>query len=136
VKRNSGHVINIGSVAGYVVYPKGNVYNATKFAVRALNEAMNIDLLGTAIRVSSIDPGAAETEFSRVRFHGDEKRAEAVYDGYQPLRAEDIADIVLYVVNTPAHVNITDVVVLPTAQRNPYLVHKERSGERKGEREK
>jgi len=136
VKRNSGHIVNIGSVAGYVVYPKGNVYNATKFAVRALNEAMNIDLLGTAIRVSSIDPGAAETEFSRVRFHGDDKRAEAVYDGYQPLRAEDIADIVLYVVNTPAHVNITDVVVLPTAQRNPYLVHKERSGERKSEREK
>jgi 3-hydroxy acid dehydrogenase/malonic semialdehyde reductase len=125
VERNSGHIINIGSVAGRVVYPKGNVYNATKFAVRALNEAMNIDLLGTNIRVGSIDPGAAETEFSDVRFHGDKERAKSVYKGFEPLSAEDVADAVWYVVNAPEHVNITDLVIMPTAQRNPYLIWRE-----------
>lgn len=125
VERNSGHVVNIGSIAGRVVYPKGNVYNATKFAVRALNEAMNIDLFETNIRVCSVDPGAAETEFSEVRFHGDKERAKKVYDGFEPLSAADVADAVLYVVNTPEHVNITDLVIMPTAQRNPYLIRRE-----------
>lgn len=125
VERNRGHVVNIGSVAGRVAYPMGNVYNATKFGVRALNDAMNIDLLGTEIRVSTIDPGAAETEFSEVRFHGDRDRANAVYDGFTPLTAEDVADAVRYVVNAPEHVNITDLVIMPTAQRNPYLIHRE-----------
>jgi NADP-dependent 3-hydroxy acid dehydrogenase YdfG len=125
VKRNSGHVVNIGSIAGHVAYPKGNVYNASKFAVRGLNEAMNIDLLETNIRVSSVDPGAADTEFSEVRFHGDRARADSVYDGFQPLSADDVADAVLYVVNTPDHVNITNLVIMPTAQRNPYLLRRE-----------
>jgi serine 3-dehydrogenase len=131
VARNRGHIVNIGSIAGHVVYPGGNVYNATKFAVRALNEAMNIDLVGTNIRVSSIDPGATETEFSEVRFRGDAKRAKAVYEGFEPLRGEDIADAVLYVVNTPEHVNVADMVILPRAQRNPYVVHVEGASERK-----
>ncbi len=122
VRRDRGHVVNIGSTAGHLVYPRGNVYNATKFAVRALNEAMNLDLLGTRIRVSSIDPGMVETEFSLVRFRGDAERAAAVYRGFQPLTAEDVADAVLYVVNAPEHVNVLDMVILPTAQRNYYLV--------------
>ncbi|MDH4036533.1 MAG: SDR family NAD(P)-dependent oxidoreductase [Candidatus Krumholzibacteria bacterium] len=124
VERDAGHVINIGSVAGYMAYPKGNVYNATKFAVRGLTEAMAVDLFGTNVRVSSVDPGAAETEFSLVRFHGDDGRASKVYDGFQPLSAEDIADAVVYVANAPAHVNIAKLVMLPTAQRNPYLIHR------------
>ena len=122
VRRDRGHIVNIGSTAGHLVYPGGNVYNATKFAVRALNEAMNHDLLGTRIRVSSIDPGMVETEFSLVRFRGDKERAAAVYRGFQPLTAEDVADAVLYVVNAPEHVNVLDMVILPTAQRNFYLV--------------
>ena len=124
VERDAGHVINIGSVAGYVAYPKGNVYNATKFAVRGLTEAIAVDLYGTNVRVSSVDPGAADTEFSVVRFHGDEPRARKVYDGFQPLTAEDVADAVVYVANAPAHVNIAKLVLLPTAQRNPYLIHR------------
>lgn len=125
VERNRGHVVNIGSVAGHMVYPKGNVYNATKFAVRALNQAMSIDLIGTDVRVSSVDPGAAETEFSLVRFHGDAEKADAVYDGFEPLRAEDVADAVLYVINAPPHVNVAEMVLMPTAQRNPYVLHRQ-----------
>jgi NADP-dependent 3-hydroxy acid dehydrogenase YdfG len=125
VASNSGHVINIGSVAGYIPYPRGNVYSATKFAVRGLTESINIDMYGTRVRVSSVDPGAAETEFSVVRFHGDADRAEKVYDGFTPLSAADVAGAVLYVASAPEHVNITKVVMMPTAQRNPYLIHKE-----------
>lgn len=125
VSRNEGHIINIGSTAGHIVYPEGNVYNATKFAVKALNEAINLDLKGTNIRCCSIDPGAAETEFSEVRFHGDKEKAAKVYEGYQPLLAQDIADIALYVVTTPPHVNITSLVVYPTAQRSVYVWDKE-----------
>ena len=124
IERDRGHVINIGSVAGYMVYPKGNVYSATKFAVRALTEGMSIDLLGTNIRVSSVDPGAAATEFSAVRFHGDDARAKKVYEGFEPLSAADVADAVVYVANTPPHVNVAKLVVMPTAQRNPYLIHR------------
>jgi 3-hydroxy acid dehydrogenase/malonic semialdehyde reductase len=124
VKRGTGHIVNIGSIAGHMVYPKGAVYNATKFAVRALSEGMNLDLAGTSIRVSSVDPGAAETEFSEVRFHGDKDRAKTVYEGFEPLVADDIADAVLYVLNTPQHVNVTDLVIMPTAQRNPYVLHR------------
>ncbi len=122
VARDSGHVINIGSVASYWIYPKGNVYNATKFAVRALTEAMSVDLFGTRVRVSSVDPGAADTEFSLVRFQGDAERAKKIYEGYQPLRAEDVADAVVYVANAPADVMITKLVLTPTAQRSPTLI--------------
>lgn len=125
VERGRGHIVNIGSVAGHLVYPKGNVYNATKFAVRALTEGMSLDLVGTPIRVSSIDPGMVETEFSLVRFHGDAEKAAEVYRGLQPLTADDVADAVAYVVNLPEHVNVLDLVMYPTAQRNVYVVHRE-----------
>jgi len=125
VERGRGHIVNIGSVAGHLVYPKGNVYNATKFAVRALTEGMSLDLVGTPIRVSSIDPGMVETEFSLVRFHGDAEKAAEVYRGLQPLTADDVADAVAYVVNLPEHVNVLNLVMYPTAQRNVYVVHRE-----------
>jgi NADP-dependent 3-hydroxy acid dehydrogenase YdfG len=121
---NEGHIINIGSTAGHVVYPEGNVYNATKFAVKALNEAINLDLVGTNIKCCSIDPGACETEFSIVRFHGDKERAKKVYEGYEPLHPQDIADAVWYVCNTPKHVNIANMVIYPTAQRNVFVIGK------------
>ncbi len=122
VERGSGHVINIGSTAGHQVYPKGNVYNATKFGVKALTEGMNLDVAGTGVRVSSVDPGFVETEFSVVRFHGDEERAEAVYEGFTPLSADDVADVIAFVATRPPHVNVHDVVLLPTAQRNVYVL--------------
>jgi NADP-dependent 3-hydroxy acid dehydrogenase YdfG len=122
IARRRGHVVNIGSTAGHQTYPMGNVYNATKFGVRALTEGMNLDVAGTPIRVSGVDPGFTETEFSEVRFHGDRTRAKAVYQGFQPLSADDIADTIAYVVNLPEHVNILDVIIVPTAQRNVYVV--------------
>jgi len=127
VARDSGHVINIGSIAGRWVYPKGAVYNATKFAVWALNEGMNMDLLGTSVRVSSVDPGLVETEFSEVRFHGDAERAKTVYADTKPLTGDDIADAVLYVANCPEHVDVINLVVMPTAQRHAMLLHREKS---------
>ncbi len=125
VARDSGHVINIGSIAGRWVYPKGAVYNATKFAVFALNEGMNMDLLGTKVRVSSVDPGLVETEFSEVRFHGDTQRAKSVYAGTTPLTPDDIADAVVYVANAPDHVDVLELVIMPTVQRHVMLLHKE-----------
>lgn len=122
VERDSGHVINIGSIAGRWVYPKGAVYNATKFAVKALSEAMNIDLLGTKIRVSSVDPGLAETEFSEVRFDGDGDRAKSVYSDTVPLTADDVADACVYVANAPEHVDIFNLVMMPTVQRYPGYI--------------
>jgi len=125
VARDSGHVIHIGSIAGRWVYPKGAVYNATKFAVRALSEAMNVDLLGTRIRVSSVDPGLTETEFSEVRFDGDTERAEAVYADTVPLSADDVADAVVYVANAPDHVDIFNLVMMPTVQRYPGYIQRD-----------
>ena len=127
VARDSGHVINIGSIAGRWVYPKGAVYNATKFAVSALNEGMNMDLLGTKVRVSSVDPGMVETEFSQVRFHGDTQRAESVYANTTPLTPDDIADAVIYVANAPDHVDVLELVIMPTVQRHAMLLHKEKA---------
>ena len=120
--RDRGHILNIGSIAGKMTYPGGNVYCATKASVHALSEAMNIDLEGTAVRVGNIAPGAVETNFSTTRFSGDRAKAEAVYEGYEPLHAEDIADLALYILQTPPHVNIQDVLIMPTAQRNPYVL--------------
>lgn len=124
VARDSGHVINVGSIAGHWVYPQGNVYNATKFAVRALTEGMNLDVVGTGVRISSVDPGLVETEFSRVRFRGDEERAAKVYQGYTPLTPADIAEVILFVANAPPHVNVFQTVVYPTDQRSPTVLHK------------
>jgi serine 3-dehydrogenase len=125
VEADRGHIVNIGSTAGRWTYPNGNVYAASKFAVKALGEGLNIDLLGTRIRVSSVDPGLVETEFSEVRFHGDAERAGKVYEGFQPLRGEDVADAVAYVVNAPEHVDVFNLVLLPTAQRHSMLVHRD-----------
>ncbi|KTD21024.1 SDR family oxidoreductase [Legionella londiniensis] len=116
IERDSGHVINIGSIAGHQVYPKGSVYCATKHAVKAISQGLRQDLLGTNIRVSSVDPGAVETNFSTIRFKGDKKRAAAVYEGMVPLSAEDIADAVLYCASRPPHVNISEIIIMPTCQ--------------------
>jgi len=125
VARNRGHVINIGSTAGRWSYPKGNVYLGTKFGVKGITEGMNMDLAGTRVRVSSVDPGLVETEFSEVRFHGDTERAAGVYKGYTPLSPNDIADAVLYVANAPEHVDVFNLVIMPTDQRHSMIVHKE-----------
>ncbi|MFH1161475.1 MAG: SDR family NAD(P)-dependent oxidoreductase [bacterium] len=116
VKRGSGHIINIGSIAGKEVYPNGNVYCGSKFAVDAITTGTRIDLLPHHIKVTQIVPGAADTEFSLVRFKGDQERAENVYKGFTPLYAEDIAEVTWYVTTLPAHVNINDLVIMPTAQ--------------------
>lgn len=116
IDNQSGHIINIGSIAGKEVYPNGNVYCATKHAVDALSQAMRIDLLSSNIRVTAVHPGAVETEFSQVRFKGDTDRAKKVYDGFQPLVANDIAETIWFAVSRPAHVNINELIVMPTAQ--------------------
>lgn len=124
VKRKSGHIINIGSTAGKEVYPKGNVYCASKHAVDAINQGMRIDLNAYGIRVGAINPGLVATEFSDVRFKGDAERAEKVYQGYAPLQAEDIAETILFAITRPPHVNIADLVVMPTAQASSTIVNK------------
>ena len=118
------HIVNIGSIAGKEVYAKGNVYCATKFAVDALTRGMRIDMLSHGIKVSQVAPGAAETEFSQVRFKGDNEAAANVYKGYKPLQAEDISNAVLWIASLPAHVNINDMVIMPTAQASPGYWHK------------
>ena len=116
VKRKKGHIVNIGSIAGHEVYPGGNVYCATKHAVDALTRGMQIDLVDTPLRVSTVDPGMVETEFSMVRFRGDEDRAKSVYKGLKPLTGDDIAEAILFCVTRPPHVNIHQVSIMPTAQ--------------------
>ena len=125
VARKKGHIVNIGSIAGKEVYPHGNVYCATKYAVDALTKGMRSDMLQYGIRVSQIAPGAADTEFSAVRFKGDMERAANVYKGFEPLHAEDIAEAIWYVTQLPPHVNINDMVIMPTAQAGTMLFHKQ-----------
>ena len=125
IEKNNGFIVNIGSTAGKEVYTNGNVYCASKFAVNALNKSMRLDLNQYNIRVSGIHPGLVETEFSDVRFKGDSERAKSVYAGYKALQAEDIADIIHFVVTRPYHVNIEDLVVYPTAQASATIVNKE-----------
>lgn len=123
-KRNKGFVVNIGSIAAKEVYTNGNVYCASKHAVDALNKGMRLDLNKHNIRVSAIHPGAVETEFSDIRFKGDTEKAKAVYAGYKALQAEDIADIIYFVISRPYHVNIEDLVVYPTAQASATIMNK------------
>ncbi len=118
------HIINIGSIAGKEVYANGNVYCASKFAVDALSKAMRIDLLTEGIKVSEINPGLVETEFSKVRFKGDDARASQVYQGYQPLRPEDIAELIVFMVTRPPHVNLAEILILPAAQASATVVDK------------
>lgn len=122
IAMNSGHIINIGSVAGHQTYPKGAVYCATKYAVNALSSGLRMDLLGTKIRVSTVDPGMVETNFSLTRFKGDENLASAVYAGMTPLSADDVADAVFYCATRPAHVNINEIIIMPTDQASATMV--------------
>lgn len=124
IGRGEGHIINIGSIAGKEVYPKGNVYSATKHAVDALTKGMRQDLLKDGIRVTQVAPGAVETEFSKVRFKGNDKRAAMVYQGYQPLLPQDVAEVVFFASSLPQHANINDVVIMPTDQANASTFNK------------
>lgn len=124
VARGRGHVINVGSVAGHETYPRGNVYCASKAAVRALNKGMRLDLLGTGIRVSSVDPGLVPTEFSEVRFHGDRERAATVYANTRPLSAADVADTIVWCASRPPWVNVEELLLMPTDQAAPAMVHR------------
>lgn len=123
-ERKSGHIINIGSTAGKEVYPNGNVYCASKHAVDAINQGLRIDLNKFGIRVGAVNPGMVKTEFSNVRFKGDNEKAESVYEGFEPLRPEDVADIIYFVVSRPKHVNIADLVVMSTAQASSTIVNR------------
>ncbi len=125
VKRNEGHVINIGSVAGDAAYAGGNVYCATKAAVKALSDGLRIDVAHTKVRVTNIKPGLVETHFSNVRFRGDDARADNVYRGVKPLTGDDIADVVFYAASAPEHVQIAEVLVLATHQANGTVIHRE-----------
>jgi NADP-dependent 3-hydroxy acid dehydrogenase YdfG len=124
IKQGQGHIINMGSIAGKEVYPNGNVYCATKYAVDALTKAMRMDMIKHGIKVTQIAPGAAETEFSLVRFKGDKQAADNVYKGFTPLSADDIADVVEYVVNLPQHVCLNDIVITCLAQANTTIMNK------------
>lgn len=124
ISSKSGHIINIGSIAGKEVYPNGNVYCATKHAVDALNKGMRMDLLPHGIKVTAIHPGMVDTEFSVIRFKGDQARADTVYQGFEPLHAQDIADAIWFAVSRPAHVNINDMLIMPTAQASATLTNK------------
>lgn len=124
IERQSGHIINISSIAGIEVYPNGSVYCASKHAVNAITKGLRLDLVKHGIKVSSVSPGMAETEFSIVRYHGDEKKAKAVYAGLVPLNAEDIADTVEFIVTRPPHVSINDIQINPVQQANTYISHR------------
>jgi NADP-dependent 3-hydroxy acid dehydrogenase YdfG len=124
VKRGSGHVINIGSIAGHEAYGGGAVYCATKHSVKAITESMRIDLIDKGVRVSTVDPGMVETEFSIVRFYGDEKKAKNVYNGLTPLTGDDIADAVLFCATRPPHANINEIIIMPSVQANAFVTHR------------
>jgi NADP-dependent 3-hydroxy acid dehydrogenase YdfG len=125
VNRGRGHVVNIGSIAGHQTYPGGNVYCSTKAAVKAISEGLKQDLIGTPIRVTSVDPGMVETEFSDVRFHGDTERAKKVYQGLKPLTPDDVADVVLFCTTRSPHVNINEVILMPVDQASATLVNRQ-----------
>jgi 3-hydroxy acid dehydrogenase/malonic semialdehyde reductase len=124
VARNSGHIINIGSIAGHETYPGGNVYNASKFAVDALTKGLRMDLVATPLRVSTVDPGMVETDFSVIRFHGDEKRAAAVYTDIEACTPADVAEAVIFIATRPPHVSINQIVIMPTAQASALVTHR------------
>ena len=124
VERGSGHVINIGSIAGHETYPGGNVYCASKHAVTAIGRALNIDVLGTGVRVSTVDPGLVETEFSVVRFHGDQDRANSAYEGLDPLQGADVADAVLFCATRPSNANVREMIIVASAQASVVHVHR------------
>ncbi len=125
VQRGAGHIMNIGSIAGREAYPGGHVYCGTKAAVRLISQGLKMDLLGTPLRVTNIEPGMVETEFSVVRFHGDQSRANKVYDGLTPLTGDDIAEVIVFCATRPPHVNISDLLIMPTAQASAILNYRQ-----------
>jgi len=124
VKRQSGHVINIGSIAGYQAYKKGGVYCATKHGVKAITDSLRMDVIDKNIRVSSVDPGAVNTNFSNVRFYGDKEKAKNTYRGMTPLTGDDVAEAVIFVATRPAHVNINEMIIMPSVQANVFVIHR------------
>lgn len=124
IKNKAGHIINIGSIAGKEVYPSGNVYCASKYAVDAITQGMRLDLNAHNIKVSGVNPGLVETEFSKVRFKDDEERSSKVYEGFTPLKAHDVAEVIAFILSRPSHVNIADLLLLPTAQASSKIVNK------------
>jgi serine 3-dehydrogenase len=124
VRRGRGHIVNLGSITGRRVYRGGTVYAATKFAVRAITESLRLDLHGTGVRVTGIEPGQVETEFSKVRFRGDESKAADVYAGYRPLSPDDVAEAIVWCVSRPEHVDVQDMLIMPTDQSGPTTIHK------------
>jgi NADP-dependent 3-hydroxy acid dehydrogenase YdfG len=127
IERKSGHIINVSSLAGQEIYPQGNVYCASKHAVTALSKGLRMDLLQHNIKVTNISPGLAETEFSIVRFHGDAEKAKKVYEGFTPLKAEDIAEVIYFAATRPAHINLEEITILPTSQSDSRTVIKNNS---------
>lgn len=124
VKRQSGHVINIGSIAGYQAYTKGGVYCATKHGVKAISDSLRMDVIDKNIRVSTVDPGAVNTNFSNIRFYGDEEKAKNTYRGITPLTGDDVAEAVIFVATRPAHVNINEIIIMPSVQANVFMIHR------------
>lgn len=124
LERNRGHIINLGSTAGHMSYAGASVYCATKYSVRALSDTMRIETVDTNVRITSVDPGAVETDFSKVRFNGDVERAEKVYEGFEPLRAEDIAEAIIFCATRPERANINEMILASTSQANSLVIHK------------
>jgi NADP-dependent 3-hydroxy acid dehydrogenase YdfG len=127
IERKKGHIINIGSTAGHEVYANGNVYCATKFAVNALTQAIRLDVLDKKIKVSTVDPGMVLTEFSKVRFNGDDEKAKRVYEGLKPLSPKDVAEAILFCITRPEHVNINEIILTPTAQASSNFIYREKN---------
>lgn len=125
VERKSGHVINLGSIAGHEAYPKGGVYCATKHALDAITKSLRMDVIDKNVKVSTIDPGMVETNFGEIRFYGDKEKAASVYKGVKPLVAEDIAETIIFLASRPAHVNINELIIMPHVQANPFVCHRE-----------
>lgn len=125
VERKSGHVINLGSIAGHEPYPKGGVYCATKHALDAITKSLRMDVIDKNVKVSTIDPGMVETNFGEIRFYGDKEKAANVYKGVKPLVAEDIAETIVFIATRPAHVNINEIIIMPHVQANPFVCHRE-----------
>ena len=124
IKRGSGHIINLGSTAGHMSYANGGVYCATKFGIRAISDALRIELIDKNIRVSSVDPGAVETEFSNTRFNGDKERAKKVYDGMTPLNGDDVAEAIVFCASRPPHANINEIIIAASVQANSFFIHR------------
>ena len=126
IEQQEGHIINIGSIAGKEVYLKGNAYCASKHALTAFSDGLRLDLNGTGVKVSTVSPGAVNTEFSKIRFKGDKQKADGVYEGFEPLTAQDVANLIYFIVSRPPHVNLSNTIILPTAQASASMIHRKK----------